>query len=77
MAKALDFGFQHPYSLEIPGSNPGVVDYLLEQFFCHLRERDVLFVCQLFRVTRLLNYQPPIAASEIAAYLFGIFISDG
>jgi hypothetical protein len=34
MAKALDFGFQLPNSLEIPGSNPGVVDNLLDYIFC-------------------------------------------
>jgi hypothetical protein len=34
MAKALDFGLQLLNTLEIPGSNPGVVDNMLELIFC-------------------------------------------
>jgi hypothetical protein len=61
MAKALDFGLQLPNSLEIPGSNPGVVDYLLEYIFCRLALGIVFFADPVLRVwTRDIN--PPIAA---------------
>ncbi|KAM5515116.1 hypothetical protein FOXYSP1_06083 [Fusarium oxysporum f. sp. phaseoli] len=75
MAKALDFGFQLPNSLEIPGSNPGVVDYLLECIFCQLALVGiVLFADPVLRVGDS-GYQP--ANRGLLIYCLGFWYLFG